>query len=132
MVEFEEIKDEHYDADDGFETDVSEGEFSDTSSTSADDQEDSSLDTIQDETLLDRIIALKDIIPATQRNKISKSLSNAYSYGSMATFIGGKAAYIIITSVLVVLVPFALANEEDRQIGEQERQMQLQQGMSEV
>jgi len=50
----------------------------------------------------------------------------------MATYIGGKAAYVIITSVLLLGIPYALAMEEDRVLGEQERQMQLQQGMSEV
>jgi import receptor subunit TOM22 len=50
----------------------------------------------------------------------------------MAAYIGGKAAYVLITSVLLLGIPYALALEEDKMLGEQERQMQLQQGMSEV
>ena len=130
MVEFEEIKDEHYEAhDDGFE-DEDEGSDNDYSDASSEGDQDD-LD-IQDETILDRITALKDVIPAHHRDAIYRTLSKAYSFGSMATFIGGKAAYIIITSVLMLGIPYALSLEEDKAISEQERQMQLQQGMSEV
>ena len=130
MVEFEEIKDEHYEENDEFvdEEEGSDGDYSDVSSES-DYQDD---DNIQNETIFDRIAALKDIIPAHQRDAISRTLSKTFSYGSMATFIGGKAIYIIITSILMAGIPYALALEEERMLSEQERQMQLQQGMSEV
>src|SRR5271154_5536733 len=104
MVEFEEIKDEHYEENDGFEDeeDGSDGDYSDASDDDQGQDED-----VQDETIIDRIVALKDIIPAHQRDAIipahqrdaiSRSISKAYSFGSMATFIGGKAVYILITS----------------------------------
>jgi import receptor subunit TOM22 len=130
MVEFEEIKDEHYEANDGFEDeeDGSDGDYSDAS----DDDDQAQDEDVQDETIIDRIVALKDIIPAHQRDAISRSISKAYSFGSMATFIGGKAVYILITSILMLGIPYALSLEEDKMISEQERQMQLQQGMSEV
>lgn len=131
MVEFEEIKDEHYQETEGFgdEDDGSDGEFSDASSEGDQDELDSG---IQDETILDRISALKDIIPAHRRDSIARTLSTVSSYGKIAAFIGGKAAYILITSVLMLGIPYALSSEEDKMISEQERQMQLQQGMSEV
>jgi mitochondrial import receptor subunit TOM22 len=129
MVEFEEIKDEHYEERDGFEDDDgSDGDYSDTSSEGNDDADSS----LQDETLLDRLAALKDIIPADKRDAIARTLSKSYLYGNMATYIGGKVAYVIITSILLLGIPYALAMEEDKVLGEQERQMQLQQGMSEV
>jgi mitochondrial import receptor subunit TOM22 len=128
MVEFEEIKDEHYqNDDDGFVTEDS-GEFSDTASEASQDED---ID-IANETIFDRIIALKDMIPAERRHQISRFFSKSYQYGTMATFIGGKAAYILITSVLMIGIPYALSLDEDRMLAEQERQMQLQQGMSEV
>jgi mitochondrial import receptor subunit TOM22 len=131
MVEFEEIKDEHYEENEGFEDedDGSDGEFSDASSEGDQDELDKG---IQDETILDRISALKDIIPAHRRDAIAHTFSTISSYGQMAAFIGGKAAYIFITSVLMLGIPYALSSEEDKLISEQERQMQLQQGMSEV
>jgi len=129
MVEFEEIKDEHYQENDGFEDeeDGSDGDYSDASDDDQGQDED-----VQDETIIDRIVALKDIIPAHQRDAISRSISKAYSFGSMATFIGGKAVYILITSILMLGIPYALSLEEDKMISEQERQLQLAQGMSEV
>ena len=129
MVEFEEIKDEHYEENDGFEDeeDGSDGDYSDASDDDQGQDED-----VQDETIIDRIVALKDIIPAHQRDAISRSISKAYSFGSMATFIGGKAVYILITSILMLGIPYALSLEEDKMISEQERQLQLAQGMSEV
>ena len=127
MVEFEEIKDEHYEQDDGFVDEDSDGEFSDASSEADEDD-----NNVENETIFERIAALKDIIPADRRDSVARILKNAYSFGSMATFIGGKAAYIIITSVLMLGIPYAISGDEDRMIAEQERQMQLQQGMSEV
>jgi mitochondrial import receptor subunit TOM22 len=128
MVEFEEIKDEHYEGnDDGFEDEDSDAEYSDVSS-----EGDANDDDLQNETILDRIVALKDIVPARQRDALSRLFSKSYSYGSLATHIGGKAVYILITSVLMVGIPYALAVDEERMISEQERQMQLQQGMSEA
>src|SRR5271170_5609480 len=128
MVEFEEIKDEHYEENDGFEDEESDGDYSDAS----EDEDQGQDEGVQDETIIDRIVALKDIIPAHQRDAISRSISKAYSFGSMATFIGGKAVYILITSILMLGIPYALSLEEDKMISEQERQLQLAQGMSEV
>jgi mitochondrial import receptor subunit TOM22 len=125
MVEFEEIEDEHYT---GAETVVDdEDEWSDESDDGEDDEKE-----IASETLIDRIVALKDIIPARQRDAIARMSSKAYSYGTIATFIGGKAAYVVITSVLMLGIPYALTLEEDRMIAEQERQMQMSQDMSGV
>lgn len=124
MVEFEEIKDEE---DNGTHTAVdNEDEWSDESEDGDHEKE------IARETLIDRIAALKDIIPAKQRDAIARTLSKAYSYGTVATFIGGKAAYMVITSVLMLGIPYALTLEEDRMIAEQERQMQMSQDMSGV
>ena len=127
MVEFEEIKDEHYEDEDGF-VDDDDDEYSDTSSVHDDDDDEG----IEGESILDRIVALKDIIPQQQRLAISKAVSRTVSLGSMATYIGGKAVYIAITSILMLGIPYALAVEEEKAISEQERQMQMQQGMSEV
>lgn len=128
MVEFEEIKDEHYqNGGDGVVNDdeASDDDYSDTSSAHEDED-------IADESILDRIVALKDIIPEQRRLALSRAISQTVSYGSMATYIGGKAVYIAITSILMLGIPYALAVEEEKAISEQERQMQMQQGMSEV
>ena len=118
MVEFEEI------VVGAFEEERSDGEYSDDS-----DDED---DNIADETLWDRMVALQDIVPAGHRDSIYHAFSRAFAIGSATTFIGGKVVYVIITSVLMLGVPYALVSEEDKIISEQEKQIQLQQGMSEV
>src|SRR5439155_6932342 len=99
---------------------ASDGEWSDASSEADQNDLDNS---IEDETILDRIVALKDIIPASHRDSIARIFSSAFSCGSMLTFVGGKAAYILISSILMVGIPYALSSEEDKLISEQERQM---------
>jgi import receptor subunit TOM22 len=98
-----------------------EDEWSDESEDGDDEEE------IASETLIDKISALKDIVPAHQRDAIARTVSKAYSYGTVVTFIGGKAAYMMITSVLILGIPYALMLEEDKIIAEQERQMQMSQ-----
>ena len=92
MVEFEEIKDEHYV---GIakpeENEGSDGDWSDDEPL---DEEPADETSIATETFYDRIAALKDIIPARQRDTIVRTISEAYSYGTAATLIGGKIAYI--------------------------------------
>jgi mitochondrial import receptor subunit TOM22 len=127
MVEFEEIKDEHYrDADD---INDDEDQWSDES---ADDDVEDDETSLQSETIMDRIAALKDIIPARQRDAIARTVSTAYSYGTMATFLGGKVMYVLITSVLMLGIPYALTLEEDRMLTEHERHLQMSQEMSGV
>lgn len=125
MVDFEEIKDEHYDGTDTALDD--EDEWSDESDDGDDDEKE-----LARETILNRIAALKHMVLAHQRDAIVYTLSKAYSYGTIPTFIGGKAAYIVITSVLMLGIPYALTLEEDRIIAEQERHRQMSQGMTEV
>ena len=130
MVEFEEIKDEHYAG--IAEPEENEGSDGDWSDDESSDDEAGDESSIASETLFDRIAALKDIIPARQRDSVVRTISKAYSYGTVATFIGGKIAYVLITSILMLGIPYALTLEEDRMIAEQERQYQMSQEMSGV
>jgi len=130
MVEFEEIKDEHYAG--IAEPEENEGPDGDWSDDESSDDEADDETSIATETFSDRISALKDIIPARHRDTIVRTISQAYSYGTVATFIGGKIAYVLITSVLMLGIPYALTLEEDRMFAEQERQYQMSQEMSGV
>lgn len=134
MVEFNEIKDEDYaGGQDNQDQEVEEGSQGEWSDESSDDEGDAYDETaIESETLFDRIAALKDIVPAHQRDALVRAISKTYSYGTVATFIGGKVAYVLITSVLMLGIPFALTLEEDRMFAEQERQYQMSQEMSGV
>ena len=99
--------------------DDSDSEFSDVTSEGDDDEDED----IRNESLFDRIAALKDIIPANDRINISRRASTAYSWTSSILGVGGKAVWILVTSAMLLGVPFALALEEERQYIEYEREM---------
>jgi import receptor subunit TOM22 len=85
-----------------------------------------------DETLLERISALRDIIPPSTRASISHTFTSAYGYASMGLSWGGKALWVIGTSALLLGVPWALAYAEEQQYLEMEREMKMQQQTSDL
>jgi mitochondrial import receptor subunit TOM22 len=85
-----------------------------------------------DETLLERISALRDIIPPSTRVSISHTFTSAYGYASTGLSWGGKALWVIGTSALLLGVPWALAYAEEQQYLEMEREMKMQQQTSEL
>jgi len=85
-----------------------------------------------DETFLERISALRDIIPPGARASISHTFSSAYGYASTGLLWGGKAIWVIGTSALLLGVPWALAYSEEQQILEMEREVKMQQQTSEL
>jgi len=85
-----------------------------------------------DETLLERISALRDIIPPSTRASISHTFTSAYDYASMGLSWGGKTLWVIGTSALLLGVPWALAYAEEQQYLEMEREMKMQQQTSEL
>lgn len=78
-----------------------------------------------DETLLDRIAALKDIIPPKARAHISNVSSSIFSATSTGISFGGKGIWVIATSVLLLGIPYALALGDEQQLMEEERQRGL-------
>ena len=88
-----------------------------------------------DETLLDRIAALQDIVPPTYRKSIGNAASTGYSWGARAASFAGKSLWVLSTSALLLGVPWALAWSEEQQVQEMEREMRMQQnaqGVSDV
>ncbi|KDN36046.1 mitochondrial import translocase, subunit Tom22, partial [Tilletiaria anomala UBC 951] len=123
MVRLEETTDEYFqkaqaaeDADEWQDDD--ESDFSDES-------EDEK--TIHEETLLERIYALRDIVPPSTRNSISSTVSTATNYAFAGGSIFGRLAWVITTSALLVGLPFALAVEDEARLTQQEREFQAQQ-----
>jgi mitochondrial import receptor subunit TOM22 len=130
MVEFEEIKDEDYSDTDAvvYGEDVWSDESSDDESSDDDDDE---VD-IANETLFDRIAALKDIIPAPWRDTIARTFSKAYSCGRVATYIGGKAVCMVVTLTFLIAVPLKIFTDAEEQELQWENQLQTQQTMNNV
>lgn len=85
-----------------------------------------------DESLLDRLTALKDIVPPTYRKHISNAASKGYSFVSSVASLSGKTLWVVSTSALLLGVPWALAFSEEQQVQEMEREMRMQQSANEV
>ena len=87
---------------------------------------------LEDESLADRLAALRDMIPPSQRRYISSSVSTASSWLRSGLQLGGKGLWLVSTSVMLLSVPWALAYAEEQQMAEMEKEMQAQKAASEV
>lgn len=85
-----------------------------------------------DESLFDRIAALKDIVPPTYRKSVSSAATTGYSWASKAINFSGKTLWVVSTSALLLGVPWALAFSEEQQVQEMEREMRMQQNANQV
>ncbi|KFY90316.1 hypothetical protein V498_06049 [Pseudogymnoascus sp. VKM F-4517 (FW-2822)] len=128
MVELVEVEDE------SFETkqagpDDEEDYYTDTDSEiSSDDEAPPTLD----ESLAERLIALRDIIPPTTRTTISNIFNTTSSYVATTLGFGGKAIFVLSTSALLLGVPWALAFAEEQQIADMENEMRAREAGSEL
>ena len=85
-----------------------------------------------EESLSDRLLALKDIIPPTTRSYISSTVSTTTSYIKYGLGFGGKALFVLSTSALLLGVPWALAFAEEQQVVEMEKEMRMREMGGEV
>jgi import receptor subunit TOM22 len=76
-----------------------------------------------DETLLERIEALKDIFTPEQRNFFTSTCSNIVSGSKFATFKFGSALWYIATTSMLVGVPLAVAILNETQLTELEKEL---------
>lgn len=81
---------------------------------------------LKEETVWERIAALKDIIPPSTRRSISSSFSTTTSYAFTGSLLLGKLGWVVTTSALLVGLPFALAVEDESRIVAQEKEMMSQ------
>lgn len=81
--------------------------------------------TSPDETILERISALRDIVPPQTRAKLANITSTVASATSKGIIFGGKGLWIITTSMLLLGLPYALAFGDEQMVQEEERQRQL-------
>ncbi len=78
------------------------------------------------ETLYDRFVALKDIIPPQTRSNIRTSYVQTQSWAWWGVQSVGTLAWWVSTSALLVGLPLALAIEDETRVVQQEREMQMQ------
>jgi len=82
-------------------------------------------DRTPDESLTDRLNALRDIIPPQTRAKLTNTLTTTYNGAAKTVTFGGKSLWVICTSVLLLGLPYALAFQDEQMVQEEERQRQL-------
>jgi import receptor subunit TOM22 len=88
---------------------------------------------IENESLVDRIVALVDIIPPQTRHEISTRVGSVVKTVQRTGKVVGNIVWVLTTSALLVGLPLALVLEDEHKFAQQERehlaQQQGQQGV---
>ncbi|MCJ1274988.1 mitochondrial import receptor protein [Puttea exsequens] len=131
MVQLEEVEDQDLDQaqtgpiDDTYDS----ADYEDTDSELSDDDD---VAITPQESLSDRILALRDIIPPRTRRFLSSTLNTTFSASKSAAWLGGKGLWVFSTGALMLMVPFAMATVEEQQFVEQEKMEKAREGTSEI
>ncbi|KAJ2851017.1 mitochondrial import receptor subunit Tom22 [Coemansia brasiliensis] len=121
MVKLVEIENE-YESDSQYTTDSEvasqvESDYEDSDSEFEDDD-------ILDESLLERLAALKEIVPAEHRQMMSRSISRISHWGEFGIKLVGKLSWVFTTSALLVVFPLALETDRDKMMQQWEQEQQ--------
>ncbi|KAI9103193.1 mitochondrial import receptor subunit Tom22-domain-containing protein [Phlyctochytrium arcticum] len=92
-----------------------------------DDDDEEEEDDLVDESLLERISALVDVIPPTTRQRVVSSVKNVVRTTWTAAEWAGSAAWVVATAAMLVGLPVALELEREQFVFQQEAQMRAQQ-----
>ncbi|KAJ1823386.1 mitochondrial import receptor subunit Tom22 [Coemansia sp. RSA 2675] len=117
MVKLVEIEDDAvFDDDSQYTTDEEENESIASLSDKEGEESDSDFEDDDDfeETFLERVQALKDIIPVEKRRAISSAFSNISYWGTFGIHLAGKLGWVFTTSALLVVFPLALETDRDK------------------
>jgi import receptor subunit TOM22 len=86
----------------------------------------------EEETLTDRLLALRDIIPPTTRSYIASKVDATTNWVKSGLVFSGKTLWVVSTSALLLGVPWALAFAEEQQLVEMEKEMRMREMGGEV
>ncbi|RKP12691.1 mitochondrial outer membrane translocase complex, subunit Tom22 [Piptocephalis cylindrospora] len=112
----------------GSEEEGSEGDYSDLSEEDEDEDEyDDDDDEGDDETLLERISALRDIIPPARRAAIANRWSTLYGGGAWMVSMVGKTAWVVATTALVLVIPLQIEAQKELMMKEYDEELKAQQ-----
>lgn len=120
MVQLTEVEDEHFQ---NQKLDYDEEDFTDTDSEIS---TESNYDPTE-ESLAERLFALRDIVPPTTRGWIWDKVESTTSMMKSTLFFAGRATWAISVSALLVGVPFALAYGEDQNMMAMEQEERMRQ-----
>lgn len=127
MVTLTEVEDEHFQAGQ-VGPEVDDDDYTDTESEISNESDyDPS-----EETLAERLYALRDIVPPTTRSWISGHVNSITSTAWSVLSFSGKGAWVITTSALFFGVPFALSFAEDQQLTAMEQEYNMRQAGGEL
>ncbi|KDR82719.1 hypothetical protein GALMADRAFT_238220 [Galerina marginata CBS 339.88] len=76
-----------------------------------------------EESFIDRVVALKDIVPPTTRHNIVTRISKAASFVKNGSKIIGNIVWVVTTSALLVGLPLALVVEDEAKAVAQEKEL---------
>ncbi|KAI1187090.1 mitochondrial outer membrane translocase complex, subunit Tom22 [Nemania serpens] len=120
MVQLQEIVDEHFqEGQAGPEDD--DADYTDTDSEISDESEYDP----RDETLGERLFALRDIIPPQTRGYIAHTVSTAGNAVKSVLSFGGKTFWVLSSSVLLLGIPYALAWTDEQNAIDMENEMKM-------
>ena len=111
----------------------SDDEYTDESNISNDEESDDDLDELEgdfdpsNETLWERFLALKDIIPLDKRISILNKFKSYYNFSVKSSKIVGNLIWVVTTSSLLVGLPLALAIEDESRLTMEEKSILAQQ-----
>ncbi|KAJ2811388.1 mitochondrial import receptor subunit Tom22 [Coemansia sp. 'formosensis'] len=116
MVKLVEIEDDAvFDDDSQYTTDEEENESVASLTDKEDDESDfEDEDDEFEETFLERVQALKDIIPIEKRRAVSSALSSISYWGTFGMNLAGKLGWVFTTSALLVVFPLALESDREK------------------
>ncbi|KAJ1845085.1 mitochondrial import receptor subunit Tom22 [Coemansia sp. RSA 2703] len=123
MVRLVEIEDnEAYDSDSQYTTDSSSAHSLSAGSqhSDVDDSEDEYDSEYEDDTdyldesLLERLSALKDIVPAEHRARVSSVVGAVARWSAFGAGLAGKLAWVFTTSALLVVFPLAIESDREK------------------
>ncbi|KAI9051497.1 hypothetical protein LZ554_004543 [Drepanopeziza brunnea f. sp. 'monogermtubi'] len=121
MVELVEVEDESFETKQAGPSDEDDY-YTDTDSEISTDDEDNIAD---EETFVDRIAALRDIVPPTTRSYIASKVETTTSWIKSGLLFSGQTLFVISTSALLLGVPWALAYAEEQQMLEMEKEFKM-------
>lgn len=125
MVKLQEVEDEHFSEEQEGPNKEDEGDYVDTESEISSDEDSDDEDDSFEETVYERLIALKDMVPPKHRARVSGAFNATYNLISSTLSFGGKSLWIISTSAIMLGVPYALAVGEEGQMVEMEKEMKV-------
>lgn len=82
---------------------------------------------IRQESIFDRIAALKDIVPPSTRRSIAHSFRTFSQYTFFSGRLFGNVVWVVTTSALLVGLPLMLAIEDEHRVVAQEKELMAQQ-----